>query len=165
MNVSKNLSAFLNMLAVSEGTCTSPATRNNGYDVIVTGFDRVPEIFTDYSTHPFAKGRPSKVINSRGLTSNASGRYQLMLRDYQHYKALLNLPDFSPASQDKWAIQLIKERGALPLIDAGQFDQAVARCRNLWASLPGAGYGQPEQSLARLRRVYLDNGGQLEGAR
>ena len=85
--------------------------------------------------------------------------------DYQHYKALLNLPDFGPASQDKWAIQLIKERGALLLIDAGQFDQAVARCRNLWASLPGAGYGQPEQSLARLRRVYLDNGGQLEGVR
>ncbi|WP_395351078.1 glycoside hydrolase family 104 protein [Variovorax sp. UC122_21] len=154
-----NLSAFLDMLAVSEGTSTSPATKNNGYDVIVTGIDRVPEVFTDYSDHPFAKGRKSKVINSKGLTSNASGRYQFMLKDWAHYRALLKLPDFGPQSQDKWAVQLIRERGALPLIDAGRFDEAVARVRNLWASLPGAGYGQPEHNLGQLRAAYLAAGG------
>lgn len=154
-----NLSAFLDMLAVSEGTSTSPATKNDGYDVIVTGIDRVPEVFTDYSDHPFAKGRKSKVINSRGLTSNASGRYQFMLKDWAHYRALLKLPDFGPQSQDKWAVQLIRERGALPLIEAGRFDEAVARVRNLWASLPGAGYGQPEHSLGKLRAAYLAAGG------
>lgn len=154
-----NLSAFLDMLAVSEGTSTSPATKNNGYDVIVTGIDRVPEVFTDYSDHPFAKGRKSKVINAKGLTSNASGRYQFMLKDWAHYRALLKLSDFGPASQDRWAVQLIRERGALPLIDAGRFDDAVARVRNLWASLPGAGYGQPEHNLSKLRTAYLAAGG------
>ncbi|OYO27876.1 glycoside hydrolase family 104 protein [Janthinobacterium sp. PC23-8] len=150
------------MIAFAEGTSTSPATRSNGYDVIVTGVDGRPEVFTDFRAHPFAGGRKSKVINSRGLTSNASGRYQFMLRDYAHYKAQLKLPDFGPASQDAWAIQLIRERRALPLIEAGLFAEAVAAVSNLWASLPGANYaGQPMRPLAKLQAAYLAAGGVL----
>lgn len=154
-----NVRAFLDTVAFSEGTSTSHATRNNGYDVIVTGVDGKPEVFTDYSAHPFAGGRPSKVINSKGLTSNAAGRYQFMLKDWAHYRDLLKLPDFGPASQDAWAIQLIKERRALVLIELGKFPEAVAAVRNLWASLPGAGYGQPERSMAALVDVYRKAGG------
>ena len=32
--------------------------------------------------------------------------------------------------------------GALPMIDRGDIRQAIDRCSNIWASLPGAGYGQ-----------------------
>ena len=160
--MNSNLKAFLDMIAFAEGTSTSPATRSNGYDVIVTGVDGRPEVFTDFRAHPFAGGRKSKVINSRGLTSNASGRYQFMLRDYAHYKAQLKLRDFGPASQDAWAIQLIRERRALPLIEAGRFAEAVAAVSNLWASLPGAGYaGQPMRPLAKLQGAYLAAGGVL----
>lgn len=158
-----NRKAFLDMLAVSESTSTSPATVNNGYDVIVTGIDSVPEVFMDYRDHPFVR-RASKVINSKGLTSNASGRYQFMLKDWAHYRALLNLTDFGPVSQDLWAIQLIRERDALPLIDGGQFAVAVQRCNNLWASLPGAGYDQRENSMEDLRNAYVAAGGSLYGA-
>ena len=35
-------------------------------------------------------------------------------------------------------------RGALPMIDRGDIRQAIDRCSNIWASLPGAGYGQFE---------------------
>jgi len=161
--VNKNLAAFLDMLAYSEGTSTSPATKNDGYDVIVTGIDGKPEVFTDYAAHPFANGRKSKVINSKGLTSNASGRYQFMLRDWAHYKAQLKLPDFGPASQDAWAIQLIRERKALPLIEAGRIVEAIAQVRNLWASLPGAGYGQPEHPAAKLLAAYTRAGGTVAG--
>ena len=156
-----NRKAFLDMLAYSEGTSTSPATKCNGYDVIVTGRDGLPETFTDFSDHPFNKGRSSKVINSKGLKSNASGRYQFMLRDWRHYRDLLRLPDFGPNSQDLWALQLIRERGALMAIDNGEFDSAVVRCKNIWASLPGAGYGQPEHEIAKLERAYLLAGGEL----
>ena len=45
-------------------------------------------------------------------------------------------------SQDAVALQQIKERGALPMIDRGDIRQAIDRCSNIWASLPGAGYGQ-----------------------
>ena len=156
-----NRKAFLDMLAFSEGTSTSPITKHNGYDVIVTGADRKPEIFTDFADHPFNKGRKSKVINSRGLTSNASGRYQFMLKDWEHYRKQLGLKDFGPESQDMWALQLIRERGALPLIDAGKFGEAVSRVRNLWASLPGAGYNQPEHSISKLQLAYTKAGGTL----
>ena len=43
---------------------------------------------------------------------------------------------------DAVALQQIKERGALPMIDRGDIRQAIDRCSNIWASLPGAGYGQ-----------------------
>ena len=41
---------------------------------------------------------------------------------------------------DAVALQQIKERGALPMIDRGDIRQAIDRCSNIWASLPGAGY-------------------------
>lgn len=156
-----NRTAFLTMLSVSEGTSTSKATQNNGYDVIVNGYKQPPEVFTDYSTHPFANGRAPKVVNSKGLKSTAAGRYQHLVGDWAHYKALLQLPDFGPESQDKWALQLIRERGALPDIDAGNIAKAISRCRNIWASLPGAGYGQPEHPLEFLLSAYQKAGGQL----
>lgn len=169
-----NRKAFLDMLAVSEGTSTSKYTKNNGYDVIVIGTDGVHELITDFSTHPFANNtRPSKVFNSKGETSSASGRYQFMKKDWAHYRDQLSLDDkalypdgaFSPAAQDAWAIQLIRERSALPLIDHGSFDLAVSRCRNIWASLPGAGYGQHENSLAKLQAAYIKAGGQFAVAK
>jgi muramidase (phage lysozyme) len=157
--LSSNRKAFLDMLAVSEGTSTSPATLCNGYDVIVTGADRVPEIFTDFSCHPFSTGRKPKVINKKGLKSTASGRYQFMLKDYAYYRKLLNLTDFNKYSQDLWAIQLLRECKALPLIDAGKFYEAIAKCAHLWASLPGAGYNQHENSMQSLVTAYTESGG------
>lgn len=154
-----NRQAFLDMLAVSEGTSTHPLTVMNGYDVIVTGIDG-PEVFTDFSTHPFESRKP-KQINNKGLFSSAAGRYQFMRKDWHHYRDALGLPDFGPASQDKWALQLIRERGALPLIDAGDFVLAVKRCANIWASLPGAGYGQPEHSIDKLKVAYISAGGHI----
>ena len=62
----------------------------------------------------------------------------------------LGLKDFSPKSQDAVALQQIKERGALPMIDRGDIRQAIDRCSNIWASLPGAGYGQFEHKADSL---------------
>jgi muramidase (phage lysozyme) len=156
----KNRKAFLDMIAFSEGTVKPKhkTTKNDGYDVIVTG-NGVEEIFTDYTEHPFVHRKPKQVKGD--LYSTASGRYQFMRKDWEHYRDALGLPDFSPESQDKWALQLIRERGALPLIDQGNFDLAVKRVSNLWASLPGAGYNQPEHSIDKLRTAYLAAGGEL----
>ena len=135
INTHQNIAAFLDMLAVSEGTANHPLTKNRGYDVIVTGLDGKPEIFTDYSDHPFAHGRPAKVFNRRGEKSTASGRYQQLYLFWPHYRKQLALPDFSPLSQDRLAIQLIRERGALDDIRAGRIERAISRCRNIWAWL------------------------------
>ena len=103
---SKNVVAFLDTLAYSEGTSIEKATQNQGYDVIVTGEDHLggqvhEEVFTDYSNHPFASGRPPQIIREKPLLqSTASGRYQLLARYWPVYKAQMHLPDFSPLSQD-----------------------------------------------------------------
>ena len=47
-------------------------------------------------------------------------------------------------------MQQIKERGALPMIDRGDIRQTIDRCSNIWASLPGAGYGQFEHKADSL---------------
>lgn len=148
-----NVCAFLDMLAASEIGAALLAHSDDGYDVLVGSLPRAPLLFTSYADHP-------NVYNAK-LNSTAAGRYQLLYRWWVPYKKLLALPDFSPVSQDRVAIQQIKERGAYGLIQTGQFDQAVARCANIWASLPGAGYGQHENQLDQLRTAYTAAGGTL----
>lgn len=142
--------AFLDMLAWSEGTDKpGQPTKNHGYDVIVGG-----ELFSDYSDHP----RKLVTLNPK-LKSTAAGRYQLLSRWWDAYRKRLGLKDFSPASQDAVALQQIKERRALELIDAGDIRQAIDRCSNIWASLPGAGYGQFEHKADNLIAKFKEAGG------
>jgi muramidase (phage lysozyme) len=157
---STNLIAFLDMLALAEGTSISPITECDGYDIIVSGVDGRHR-FDDFSTHPFEGGRAPIVVNSKGLKSDAAGRYQFMLRDWPHYRAYLDLDDFGPLSQDRWAIQLIKDRDAMPMILAGHLVAAVGRCSNIWASLPGNSYGQPQRPLGTLQTAYTNAGGNI----
>ena len=57
------------------------------------------------------------------------------------------------------ALQQIKERGALPMIDRGDIRQATDRCSNIWASLPGAGYIARLIRLTRLIAKFKEAGG------
>ena len=58
------------------------------------------------------------------------------------------------------ALQQIKGRGALPMIDRGDIRQAIDRCSNIiWASLPGAGYGQFEHKADNLIAKFKEAGG------
>lgn len=146
-----NLDAFLSMIAHSEGTAN---IGDRGYNCIVGSTPRQPILFGSYHDHPRIC-----VQLSTTLSSTAAGRYQILKRYFDAYRDQLKLPDFSPASQDAIAIQMIRERGALPDIEAGRFDVAVARCSTLWASLPGAQYGQRTNLIADLRAAYLAAGG------
>ena len=68
------------------------------------------------------------------------------------------LKDFSPKSQDAVALQQIKERGALPMIDRGDVRQAIDRCGNIWKAA-GAGYGQFEHQADSLIAKFKEAGG------
>jgi muramidase (phage lysozyme) len=153
------LTAFLSLIAWSEGTSASPLTKNNGYDVIVGGLDG-PSVFTDYSDHPFAPqfGRaPVQWQLEPPEYSTASGRYQLLYRWWEPYKAQLGLKDFSPQSQDAVALQQMKEHGAVALVMAGDIQGAVAACHNVWASFPGNAYGQAGgHDMATLLAKYAE---------
>ena len=63
----KNVCAFLDAIAFSEGTDNGrQRTNNHGYDVIV-GFG----LFTSYADHP----RKLVALPSLGIKSTAAGRY------------------------------------------------------------------------------------------
>lgn len=163
---SPNVPAFLDLVALSEGTSTSRLTKNDGYDVIVTGVDG-PEVFTSYADHPFGAGRPPKMVRTNPmLLSTASGRYQILVRYFEAYKATLNLPDFSPLSQDRVAIQMLRERKALAAIVAGDIMSAISAASNIWASFPGNSYGQNPHTMdalmAHWQKLKPAPGGPLE---
>jgi muramidase (phage lysozyme) len=146
-----NLQAFLQMIAVSEGTAR---IGDRGYDVLVGSTPKQPLLFGSYHDHP-----RTKIQLRPDLVSTAAGRYQILARYFDAYRKTLTLPDFSPASQDAIATQMIREQGAYADVAAGRFDEAVAKVANIWASLPGAGYGQHENKLVELRRAFTDAGG------
>lgn len=149
-----NLRAFLDMIAVSELGAKLIKMSDNGYNVIVGSTPANPILFHDYSDHP------RKLVQIKpGLASTAAGRYQLLKRYYDAYKKSLNLPDFSPASQDAIAIQQIKECRALSDIEAGHVAVAIGKCSHIWASLPGNTYGQHQNSIASLEDAYERAGG------
>lgn len=142
--------AYLDMLAWSEIGDKLLKASDNGYNVIVGG-----TLFTSYADHP----RKLVDLPRLKIKSTAAGRYQLLSRYWDAYRRQLGLKDFSPSSQDAVALQQIKERRALELIDSGNIRQAIDRCSNIWASLPGAGYGQYEHKVEDLLKKFREAGG------
>jgi muramidase (phage lysozyme) len=145
-----NQKAFLDMIAYSEGTYN---IGDRGYNCLVGSTPKHPLLFDSYADHP-------RIYNAQ-FNSTAAGRYQLLGRWFDAYKELLKLPDFSPASQDSIALQQIKERRAFDDIEDGNIGSAVAKCSNIWASLPGSNYGQHVQNLEDLLQAYIEVGGIL----
>ena len=142
------------MIAYSEGTA---GHGDDGYNVLFGG-----KLFASYEDHPRVRTYEKKdefIKNGKRDYTTAAGRYQLLSRYFDVYSQNLDLEDFSPESQDQIAIQQIRECKALKDIEAGKFTVAVSKVRRIWASFPGAGYGQPERSIAKLEEVYKKSGG------
>jgi muramidase (phage lysozyme) len=148
-----NYMAFLHMLAFSEGT-DSPRQKsaNKGYDVLVGG-----GTFTDFSKHPNAR----IFLPKYKIHSSAAGRYQFLKRTWDVLQKRLGLKDFSPQSQDLACIELLRECGALKALDQDDPKTAISKACKIWASLPGAGYGQREEKVANLLRKYREFGGTI----
>lgn len=147
--MNKNLKAFLDTIAKSEGTY---GHGDDGYDVLVGG-----KFFDGYADHP----RIVVDFPKLKIKSTAAGRYQILARYFDAYKKQLGLKDFGKASQDAIAIQLIKECDALRDIEAGRIERAIKKCSSRWASFPDAGYGQHENTMTRLVLSFENSGGVL----
>jgi muramidase (phage lysozyme) len=144
------VTAMLDLVAWAEGTDTS-------YNRIYTGAE-----FTDYSKHP------DRVMCSAGLCSAAAGRYQFMPATWGTVKAKLNLPDFSPASQDKAAVQLMKDSGCYGAAVRGDVAAFADRCWTVWASFHGSNGAkldkrQRSHPIATLQAKYQELLGAANG--
>lgn len=154
--MNKNIRAVLDTIAHSEGTY---GKGDDGYNVLCGG-----DLFHDYTDHPRVKlyeKHDEFVKNGKKDYSTAAGRYQILARFFDVYKKQLGLKDFGKESQDAIAIQLIKECHALDDVEAGRIKDAIVKCKSRWASLPGAGYGQHENSMSSLVSFYTNAGGEM----
>lgn len=133
-----NLGVFMDAVARSEGA---------NYNTIVGG-----GTFSDYSAHPNTVG----LVTADG-SSTAAGRYQITNSTWKGVAKKLGLKDFSPESQDKAMIELLRQRGALNDVLRGDYDAAVAKLGNEWQSLPsGTSRHQGKHTWAEFNS-YLAN--------
>ena len=124
---SPNVSKFLNFIGNAEGA---------DYNTVVGGGS-----FSDYNKHPGVVG----TTTSEG-PSTAAGKYQITQSTYKTYADKLGITDFSPESQDKIALELIKDKGALKDVESGNYNSAIKKLGSVWASLPSSNYNQPKKS-------------------
>lgn len=148
-----NVTAFLDMLAWSELGADIINQSDDGYNVIVGSLPGKLITFSDYSKHP----RKLVPLPSYGISSTAAGRYQFLARTWDAIVHVYKFRGrFIPEAQDLAAIKLLTECGALPHVKAGRIEDAIAAAAPIWASLPGAGYGQREHKLTALLGIYDD---------
>ncbi|MEY3903606.1 MAG: hypothetical protein RL189_2912 [Pseudomonadota bacterium] len=142
---SANMHAFLDVIAYAEGT--DRQGKGGGYNVNYSHTESYPKLFSDMSKHP-------RWLICSGYCSDAAGRYQIKSDTWGDVRRELNLPDFSPRSQDRAAVQLIKWRGGhddVERIDGpNSFSDALYAVRYEWASLPHSPYGQPIKTVGEL---------------
>lgn len=144
----ENVRAFLMAIRVCEGTA-GPA----GYQTLFGG-----KQFDGFAQHPNQR-IPFTQTDGKQNFSTAAGAYQFLAPTWAGLQKSIGLQTFSPANQDRGAIELIRRVGALEDVKAGNFVEAIDRCATVWASLPASKYPQPKRTLEFARRAYLSNGG------
>jgi len=158
-----NERAILAVLGYSEGTDREPEPYR-----VCFGFKHKIESFAD---HPAVTGEwkgeplPDEMCRAAGFgpgcLSTAAGRFQFKKSTWLEAKAAIHAPDFSPESQDRAALWLIGQCGALTDVHNGLLAEAIFKMRRRWASLPGAGYSQPERRISNLAAAFTKAGGSL----
>lgn len=118
----RQVQAFLMLIRRGEGTADTA-----GYSRLVGGGS-----FSGWADHP----RRLVKIDRLGISSTAAGAYQILSRTWDMVRVQAGLADFSPASQDLAAVQLIRNRGALADVLAGRISAALRKVSYEWASMP-----------------------------
>lgn len=132
----QRLASFLETISASEGA---------NYDTIVGGGK-----VTDFADHPNIRG-----LSTGDGASTAAGRYQITHETWLRVKRALGLTNFGPEAQDKAAIYLLQQHGALDDVLNGDIDSAVNKLGGEWQGLPsGTSSYQGKRSWAFFREQY-----------
>lgn len=152
-----NFTAFLATVRHSEGTdkASDPYRVVYGYKYTIKDLSDHPAITGEWHGESLTNLGPAYA----GKISTAAGAYQIIKPTWVSLKARLGLPNFTGPSQDAAATELIREAGALDLVNGGRVAEAIGRCHGIWASLPGSTSGQPQRTLADLVHAYAGAGG------
>ena len=156
-----NIGGFLAMIRQAEGTAAAgdPYRVCFGYGWTVQDMSDHPAITGEWRGQRLSDAMCANAGFGPGCVSTAAGAYQIIKPTWVRLRDTLGLPDFGPYSQDSAAIELIRRRGALEDVKAGRIEQAIGKCRNEWASLPGNFAKQGQRSMGTLLGWYENNGG------
>ena len=156
-----NIAAFLGMIRQAEGTASgsNPYAVCYGYRHTIQNFSDHPAITGEWRGERLPDAMCINAGFGPGCVSTAAGAYQIIKPTWLKMQAALSLPDFGPASQDAAAVELIRRRAALEDVKAGRITEAITKCRNEWASLPGNYAKQGQRSIETLAAWYEQNGG------
>ena len=112
--------------------------------------------FTSMADHPREAVRGSfNQTDGKKNTSNPAGLYQFMPSTWDGLrKAMPELTDFTARNQHIAAVELLRQRGALPLIVKGDIDGAIKKAAPEWAGLPGGPYPQPSRPKEFVLAAY-----------
>ena len=159
-DAAKRVDAFLYAIRASEHLAKDVVS-GAAYNTYYGG-----STFTNMADHPVNTGEKVGVPLPREwcirlgysggkCVSTAAGAYQFTRPTWNELREMSpRLPDFGQASQDEAARRLLAKIGALPLIERGDYAQAVRIASSRWASLPDSTAGQggrsPEFVLAKI---------------
>jgi muramidase (phage lysozyme) len=108
--------------------------------------------FNNFSKHPLIK--QCAPINGKQVCSTAAGAYQMLDKSWWDLQPKLKLPDFSPQSQDRMAVEYIRRNRAIADIESGNFAKAACKVGKIWASFPCNSYNQNPKSMDKLNYYY-----------
>jgi muramidase (phage lysozyme) len=156
-----NIAAFLGMIRQAEGTdrASDPYRVCYAYRHTIQSMADHPAITGEWRGEKLPDAMCANAGFGPGCVSTAAGAYQIIKPTWVKIKNALGLDSFSPASQDAAAVELIARRGALEDVKAGRIAQAINKCRNEWASLPGNYAKQGQHPTNTLISWYQNNGG------
>lgn len=145
------IKAFLWTIRKCEGTAYE-----DGYNYLFGSTPKNSIRFSGNSTHPRIHRPFGKT------TSTAAGAYQIMHRTFEDLVKIVGLTDFSPQTQDIFAVQLLGRRGAISLILNNEIEKAFLACNKEWASLPLSPYNQNPKDMDTTMKYYNDELNRLE---
>lgn len=136
-------------------------------DAIASGYSSA-RAFNSYSNHPYfyvTLKSLSEVPNQE--ETSAAGAYQIVSRTWDG-RNKKDIPDFSPLSQDKYAVKLLEGKKLLALVAKGQIRKVLADSglAREWSSmgpnppLKDNTY-QPYVDPESIIKIYVKNGGTL----
>lgn len=162
-NPDRNVAAFLQAIAQAEGTANQPDPYRVcfGYRHTIMSLREHPAITGEWRGEKLPDNQCRAAGYGPGCVSTAAGKYQIVRPTWERLRDRLKLRDFGPASQDAAARELLRESGALARVERGDLVGAISAARRTWASLPGAGYDQPERNLGYIQTAFLNAGGSL----
>lgn len=141
-----NVRKFLDLISYTEGT------QGNGYRTAFGGGK-----LSHLNDHPrYLKS--FRQTDGKSNKTSAAGRYQFVSKTWDGVARQYGLRDFSPQNQDLGAVALLFQRGAIPALLKGDYQTAIRKTGDEWASLPSSNYKQNKRSWDNVNKFL---GGKL----